>query len=168
MQPLWILVWHSLKPFNKELTGPSDFTLRYMGLRATPLRSVLYPIPGLSCGNEPQVPTMVACFLTQVFCFTSTCCAVLSCSVVSNTLWPREPYPTTLLCPWDSPGQNTGVGCHALFQGIFPTQGLNPGLLHCRQSLYWLSYQGCPSFLYSPVVYPEKYIKLSMGVALVC
>ena len=36
----------------------------------------------------------------------------------------------------DSPGENTGVGCHALLQGIFPTLGLNPGLLHCRQILY--------------------------------
>ena len=50
--------------------------------------------------------------------------------------------PTRLLCPWDSPGQNTGVGFHALLQGIFPTQGSNPGLLHCRQILYCLSYQG--------------------------
>ena len=41
-----------------------------------------------------------------------------------------------VLCPWDSPGKNTGVGCHFLLQGIFPTQGLNPGLLHCRQILY--------------------------------
>ena len=41
-----------------------------------------------------------------------------------------------LLCPWDSPGKNTGVGCHALLQGIFPTQGLTPRLprlLHCRR-----------------------------------
>ena len=42
----------------------------------------------------------------------------------------------------DSPGKNTGVGCHALFQGIFPTQGSNPGLPHCRQTLYQLSHQG--------------------------
>ena len=41
----------------------------------------------------------------------------------------------------DSPGKNTGVGCHALLQGIFLTQGLNPGLLHCRQILYCLSHQ---------------------------
>ena len=40
------------------------------------------------------------------------------------------------------PGMNTGVGCHFLLQGIFPTQGLNPGLPHCRQTLYHLSYQG--------------------------
>ena len=43
---------------------------------------------------------------------------------------------TRLPRPWDSPGKNTGVGCHFLLQGIFPTQGSNPGLLHCRQTLY--------------------------------
>ena len=55
------------------------------------------------------------------------------------TPWP---VPARLLCPWDSPGQNTGVGCHFLLLGIFPTQGLNPGLLHCRQILYCLSHLG--------------------------
>ena len=51
-----------------------------------------------------------------------------------------------LLCPWDSPGKNNGVGCHALLQGIFPNQGLNLGILLCRQILYLLSNQGS-SFL---------------------
>ena len=37
--------------------------------------------------------------------------------------------------PWDSPGKNTGVGCHSLFQGIFPTQGSSPGFPHCRRIL---------------------------------
>ena len=46
--------------------------------------------------------------------------------------------------PWNSPGQNTGVGSLSLLQGIFPTQELNQGLLHCRQILYQLSYQGSP------------------------
>ena len=46
--------------------------------------------------------------------------------------------------PWNSPGQNTGVGSLFLLQGIFPTQGLNPGLLHCRQILYQLSHKGSP------------------------
>ena len=45
-----------------------------------------------------------------------------------------------------SPGQNTGVGCQALLQGIFLTQGSNPGLLHCRQILYCLSHQGSPNW----------------------
>ena len=44
--------------------------------------------------------------------------------------------PTRLLSPWNSPGKNTGMGCHCLLQRIFPTQGLNPGLLHYRRSLY--------------------------------
>ena len=46
--------------------------------------------------------------------------------------------------PWDSPGQNTGAGSHSLLQGIFPTQGSNSGLPHCRQILYHLSHQGSP------------------------
>ena len=44
------------------------------------------------------------------------------------TLQPHGLQPTRLLLPWDSPGKNTGVGCHFLLQGIFPTQGLNPGI----------------------------------------
>ena len=57
-------------------------------------------------------------------------------------VWLLQPYgllPTRLLCPWDSPGKNTGVGCHVLLQGIFPTQGPYSHLLqllHCRQFLY--------------------------------
>ena len=52
-----------------------------------------------------------------------------------------------------SPGKNIGVGCHSLLQGIFPTQGSNPGLPHCRQILYHLSYQGSPRIL-EWVAYP--------------
>ena len=47
-----------------------------------------------------------------------------------------------LYSSWNSPGQNTGVGSHFLLQGIFPTQGSNPGLLHCRPILYQLSHRG--------------------------
>ena len=54
---------------------------------------------------------------------------------------------TRLPCSRNSPGKNTGVGCHFLLQGIFPTQGLNPGLLHCRWSLYHLSHQGSPIWI---------------------
>ena len=54
-------------------------------------------------------------------------------------------------CPWDSPDKNTRVGCHSLLQGIFPTQGSNPGLLHCRQILFQLSYQGSPNHLKSGI-----------------
>src|SRR5574341_360011 len=61
---------------------------------------------------------------------------------MSDSFRPHGLQPTTLLCPWDFPGKSTGVGCHFLLQGIFPTQGSNPGLLHCRQMLYHLSHQG--------------------------
>ena len=53
------------------------------------------------------------------------------------TLSPHELYS-----PWNSPGQNTGMGSHSLLQGIFPTQGSNSGLPHCRRILYQLSRQG--------------------------
>ena len=55
--------------------------------------------------------------------------------------------PTSLLCPWDSSGKNTGVGCHSLLQQIFLIKGSNLGLLHCRQILYHLSHQGSPMFI---------------------
>ena len=54
-----------------------------------------------------------------------------------------------LLSPWNFPGKSTGVGCHFLLQGIFLTQGSNPGLPHCRQTLYCLSYQGSPCYLHT-------------------
>ena len=55
--------------------------------------------------------------------------------VASDSLWPHGLYS-----PWNSPGQNTGEVSLSLLQGIFPTQGSNPGLLHCRWVLYQLSY----------------------------
>ena len=56
------------------------------------------------------------------------------CSAVSDSLWPYGLYS-----PWNFSGQNTGMGSLSLLQGIFPTQGSNPGLLHCRPILYQLS-----------------------------
>ena len=61
--------------------------------------------------------------------------------------------PHGLYSPWNSPGQNAGVGSLSLLQGIFPTQGSNPGLQHCRRILYQLSHKGCPRTL-KWVAYP--------------
>ena len=58
-----------------------------------------------------------------------------------------------LYSPWNSPGQNTGVGSLSLLQEIFPSQGSNPGLLHCRWILYQLSHKGSPRIL-EWVAYP--------------
>ena len=68
-------------------------------------------------------------------------------SVVSDSLRPHGLQPTRLLRSWDFPGKNTGMGCHFLLQGIFLTQGSNPGLPHCSQTLYCLSYQGSPGLV---------------------
>ena len=62
----------------------------------------------------------------------------VSHSVMSDSLQPHGLQSARPLCQWNSPG-NTGVGCYSLLQGISPTQGSNPGLLHCRQILYRLS-----------------------------
>ena len=69
-------------------------------------------------------------------------CVCVSRLVVSNCLQPHGLEPTRLLCPWNSPGENTRMSCHFLLQGIFLTQGSNLGLLHCQQILYHLSHQG--------------------------
>ena len=71
-----------------------------------------------------------------------------SCSVMSNSLRLHGLYS-----PWNSPGQTTGVGSLSLLQGIFPTQGLIPGLLYCRQILHQLSHKGSPRIL-EWVAYP--------------
>ena len=71
----------------------------------------------------------------------------VSHSVASDALWPQGLKPTGLLCPWHSPGKNTRMGSHSLLQGIFPTQGLKSGLLHCRQITYQLSHQGSPTYV---------------------
>ena len=78
-------------------------------------------------------------------------------SVVSDSI--------ILYSPWNSPGQNTGVGCLSLLQGIFPTQESNPGLLHCGWVLYQLSHKGSPRILAwepfpSPGDLPNPGIKL--------
>ena len=79
----------------------------------------------------------------DVFCLVSE-----SRSVVSDSLQPHGLYS-----PLNSPGQNTGVGNLSLLQGIFPTQGSNLGLPHCRWTLHQLSYKGSPRIL-EWVAYP--------------
>ena len=67
--------------------------------------------------------------------------------LVSQGVWLFEIHrlqPTKFLCAWNSPGKNTGMGGHSLFQGIFLTQGSNLSLLHHRKILYPLSHRGSP------------------------
>ena len=79
----------------------------------------------------------------KILCICAGLCLVTqSCPTLCD---PVDYSPPGSSVHGDSPGQNTGVGCYALLQGIFPTQGSNPGLPHCRRILYQLSYQGSPS-----------------------
>ena len=98
--------------------------------------------PALAGGffpTEPPGKPMLCCALASQLC--QTLCNPMDCS------------PTGSSVHGDSPGQNTGVGCHALLQGIFSTQGMNTGLLHCRQILYCLNHQGSPYIRYFIFLY---------------
>ena len=90
---------------------------RFRLLQDTEYRSLCYPV-------NP------CCFSVLCMCLVAQSCPTL-CD-------PMDCSPPGSSIHEDSPGKNTRVGCHALLQGIFPTQGLNPGLLHCRQVLYHL------------------------------
>ena len=86
-------------------------------------------------------------YILTLYLYAVLCCAqLLSQARLFATPW-------TVACqaprPWSSPGKNTGVGSLSFLQGIFPTQESNQGLLHCRQILYQLSYQGRPLYQYT-------------------
>ena len=78
--------------------------------------------------------------LSHFCCWKDECAC--SCAVMPDSVRPHGLQPTRLLCPWDSPGKNTGVGCHFLLNGIFLTQGLNPRLLHRQADALPLSHPG--------------------------
>ena len=114
--------------------------------------------------DSPGKNTGVAChflfqeiFLTQgsnlcllhLLCWRA-CLVTQSCLTLCDPMDCSQPGSSA---HGDSPGKNTGVGCHALLQGIFPTQGSNPCLLYCRWILYHLSHQGSPRIL-EWVAYP--------------
>ena len=87
--------------------------------------------PAPQSGSSPELETEVL--------------VTYSCPILCD---PMDCSPPGSPVHGDLPGKNIGVGCHALLQGIFPTQGLKPGLLHGRWILYHLSHQGSPIFIY--------------------
>ena len=88
-----------------------------------------------ACANVTETFLLTSFFLSPFKSQTNS--ESESHSVMSNSLWPHGLYSS-----WNSPGQNTGVGSLSLFQGIFPTQGSNPGLPHCRQILFFFFFHG--------------------------
>ena len=90
--------------------------------------------------DSPGKNTGVGChFLLQCMKVKSESEVAQLCPTLSD---PMDCSLSRLLHPWDFPGKSTAVGCHFLLQRIFSTQGSNPGLPHCRQTLYRLSHQG--------------------------
>ena len=85
--------------------------------------------------------------------FCSWCVLCLVAQLCTTLCNPLDWGPPGSPIHGDSPGKNTGVDCHVLLQGIFPTQGWNPGLPHCRRIHYHLSHQGSPRIL-EWVAYP--------------
>ena len=88
----------------------------------------------------------------SVLCLVALLCLTLC--------YPMDCSPPGSSVHGDSPAKYTGVGCHALLQGIFPTQGSNTGLPHCRRILYQLSYQGSRKI--PPSIHPQKLPKSRM------
>ena len=116
------------------------FSSKNTGVGCYALLQGIFPTQGLN------LDSLVSPALAGRFFTTSASCE--SQSVVNDSLWHHG-----LPSPWNSPGQNTGVDSLSLLQGIFPTQESNPGLLHCRQILYWLSHRTSPRTL-EQVAYP--------------
>ena len=140
---LWWLPWANILEWLLY-TGLSSKSFHWIVWILTPIT----PILSVAHGRKVTFPSSYSqTVLTPILeprpsLAWSTC--VLSRSVMSNSFWPHGLQPRGLLCPWDSPGKNTGVGCHALLQGIFPTQGSNPSLLHWRVDSLLLGLPGKP------------------------
>ena len=94
----------------------------------------------VSFANVFQMSSLQSCKIINLAVLSLHKC--ISHSVICDSLRPHGLGSSRLLCPCDSQGKNTGVGCHSLFQAIFLTQGLNSALLNCRRILYHLSHQG--------------------------
>ena len=121
--------WPRIKPTSLASAG-RFFTTYHLGSHA------------ISCYNSENWPQENGNKPTLELKICVCVCMCVSHSVMSDSFRPHELQLARLICPQNSPGKNTGIGCHSLLQGIVPTQGLNLGLPHCRQILYHLSHQG--------------------------
>ena len=122
--------------------------------------SCLWEVRPWKDGRKEAVCTTKAGFV-RVFRETETlgtycCCLVAkSCPTVLRL---HDLWPIRLLCPWDFPGKNTGVGCHSLLQGIFATQGSELSLPHLQANSLPLSHEGGPLETYVYIYFLYIYI----------
>ena len=145
LQETWVrfLVWVRKIPWRKEwqptpvfLPGEFYGQRSLVGYSSRGHKKVRHDwATNILTFTDTTPPTLHLYSVTLGVCLS----CVLSCSVVSVSLQPHGLQPARLLCLWDPPGKNTGVGCYALLQPVFPTQGSNPRLLvSCigREALY--------------------------------
>ena len=135
----WERLCSSARPMLRGKCGFPHANLAFQAI-SRPLLSQVGGV-GPRCSTALAGPLCAACLgaqlcLHRLFVFAQTLCNVMDFSPSGSSL-----------------GKNTGVGCHALLQGIFPTQELNPGLPHCRRIFYCLNHQGSPRIL-EWVAYP--------------
>ena len=107
--------------------------------------------------NDSVIHTHINLFSFRFFSLMSMCLVIQSCPTLFDPM--RSPPGSSV--HGDSPGKNTGVGCHALLQGIIPTQGSNPGLQYCMCILYHLSHQGIAYYKILnkfPVLYSRRFL----------
>ena len=119
-------------------------------------KQLLFPYP-FTMGSDLQTPYHPGHIQLAAIIDWMICCAVPSCSLVSYSFATMDSSLPGSSVHGDSPGKNTGVGCHALLQGIFSTWELNWDLLHFRQILYQLSYQGNPNIPHKIPLNPHTY-----------
>ena len=152
---MWPKYWSfsfSISPSN-EYSGLISFRMDWLDLLAVQgtVKSLLQHHSSKASILRCSVPYSTA-FLTETVSIKSFLFRILahahsvaqSCLTLCN---PTDCSPLGFLCPWDSPGRNTGVGCHCLLQVIFPTQGSNPHflpLLHWKVNSLPLSHLGSP------------------------
>ena len=121
---------------RSQTCGPCIWSMESWTLDCLPCSLLSPPFPLFSISLLPSKQGTQFCVCECLV--TQSCpnlCDPMDCSLPGSSVHG------------DSPGKNTGMGFLALLQGIFPTQGSNPGLLHCRQILYWLSQQGSPTLV---------------------
>ena len=133
---LWITVWSFLKKLKLEL--PYNPGIPLLGIypkkgKALILKTYAYVHCSIIYNSQDMEVTYVS--IDRWKAINKKWCVCVCMYVYIYGL-----QPIRLHCPWDSPGKNTGVGCHALLQMIFLTQGQNAGVLNHRQILYLLSY----------------------------
>ena len=144
-------------PFRKQESVRTTHKPRFQLQRRKWLKT-LQIFPSISSWETPfpylKLEILLLCQVSTAVFQSCVCVCVCACvcSAMSNSLPPHGLQPTRLLRPWDSPGKNTGVGCHFLLQGIFPTQGSN--LVSQIATIVfavtlWVSYLGCSQLVVS-------------------